>query len=86
MAHEQPGGDLCKRCVQDGFMTDEQLSAFTAAGDRTVVPIQDRIKQGEDAGDILDELISRMSPTQQLLFYLLPFEQQLAWLSGELLD
>lgn len=47
---------MCQLCVSDGVMTQQELDAALAAGDRTVVSYQDRIAQGEDPEVLLAEL------------------------------
>lgn len=56
---------MCQDCVARGRVTKEDMDAAIAAGDRTWISYQDRIRQGEDANVLLDQL----RPVAALLGY-----------------
>jgi hypothetical protein len=46
---------MCKLCIDEGMMTQEEYDAAIAAGDKSVIPLADRVAAGEDPETVFAE-------------------------------
>lgn len=47
---------MCKLCVSEGLLTQQELDDLVAAGDRSVIAYSDRIHSGENPQELLESL------------------------------
>lgn len=73
---------MCQRCVTEGILTQAQLDERILAGDRSVLSYADR-SAVESPEDLLQELLSLMTPEQVIAFHLMTTEEQISFLSGK---